>query len=421
LGDSEAFSQPPAELSNVLLPPAESCRDLADSQRRAAIEVLRHCSHETGLKASGRAHGHHQVWSRDSMIALLGASLVDDRVVGAALRASIETLARHQSPAGCIPNHVDIAAGKANFRAYADGGLWYVIGSSILQPDYPTTRRVLRWYECQDCDGSGLIGIQEASDWQDLFCVRGKGLYVNCLHVMALRRAANLASACGHHKQAERYRVRAGTTRDAINRRLWYAGDGDMVRHIADSFSTPNPACDSLGRRRWIPVKRILADAEYYLPFVSFREAGEWFDVLGNLLAILSGVANEHQSASILQFIDAHGLGRRPSPSIYPAVEPGVADWRDYYGSLNLPHQYHNGGIWPFIGGFYIAALVKAGRHSDAAAALERLARLNRDTGFCEWLHGTTLEPSGVREQAWSAGMYLLAAECVATGSVPYF
>jgi hypothetical protein len=355
------------------------------------------------------------------MIALLGASLVEDAAVQAALRASIATLTRHQSSTGAIPNHVDAASGKPNFRAYADAGLWYVIGSGVLQPDYDAITRVLRWYECQDVDSSGLISIQEASDWQDLFAVRGKGLYVNCLHAMALDRGAALAEALGHVRVATRYRERAGSTRDAINRRLWYAGDGEMVRHIADSFSTQNALHDSLGRRRWIPEKHILREAKYYLPYVSFREVGEWFDTLGNLLAILAGVADERQAASILDFIGTHNLGRHPAVALYPPVMPGDSDWRAYYGSLNLPHQYHNGGVWPFIGGFYVAALVKAGRLADARDTLWRLAELNRASEFCEWLHGETLEPLGVREQAWSAGMYLFAEECVTTGSVPYF
>ncbi len=74
-----------------------------------------------------------------------------------------------------------------NFRAYADGGLWWVIGSALLKPDPEVVREVLRWYEYQDVDQSGLLSMQESSDWQDLFCTRGKGLYLNCLYVLALR------------------------------------------------------------------------------------------------------------------------------------------------------------------------------------------------------------------------------------------
>ena len=52
-------------------------------------------------------------------------------------------------------------------------------------------------------------------------------------------------------------------------------------------------------------------------------------------------------------------MDRWPLRSLTPVVRPGDPDWRDYYGTLNVPHHYHNGGVWPFIGGFYVAALVR--------------------------------------------------------------
>jgi glycogen debranching enzyme len=104
--------------------------------------------------------------------------------------------------------------------------------------------------------------------------------------------------------------------------------------------------------------------------------------------------------------------------SLTPAVRPGDPDWRDYYGMLNLPHHYHNGGVWPFIGGFYVAALLKAGRSDAAEAALRNLAALNQRGGFNEWHHGQTGLAMGVGDQAWSAGMFLFAFECVRTGQM---
>jgi glycogen debranching enzyme len=88
---------------------------------------------------------------------------------------------------------------------------------------------------------------------------------------------------------------------------------------------------------------------------------------------------------------------------------------------LNLPDHYHNGGVWPFIGGFYVAALVKRGRFDEAAEALEKLAKLNRRGEFNEWHHGATGEPMGVRDQAWSAGMYIYARECVRRREAVWF
>ena len=341
------------------------------------------------------------------MIALLGGSLAEDPVIRRALLASVDLLRSRQAPTGAIPNNVDAATLRPNFRAYADAGLWWVIGSSILCPDPVTTRRVLAWYECQDVDQSGLLSMQESADWQDLFCVRGKGLYLNCLYVLAL-------SAAGRQAQAD-------SVRDCINQYFWYHGDGNLLPHIRHTFSTESvQEQDSLGRRRWLPVKQSLANESYYLPWLGFRACGEWFDALGHLLAILAGVPDARQTAIILAFIRRHGLAVRPMKSIVPEILPGDPDWRDYYGMLNLPGHYHNGGVWPFIGGFWVAALVKCGMLNEAAVALSALADLNLSGGFNEWHHGQTGEPMGVGDQAWSAGMYLFAWECVRRGKAPY-
>jgi glycogen debranching enzyme len=238
--------------------------------------------------------------------------------------------------------------------------------------------------------------MQESADWQDLFCTRGKGLYLNCLYVMALRAAGRLMKpsnpAESHHylRQAERVTAQ-------VNNWFWYAGDGDMLRHISHTFSTESrQQQDSLGRKRWIAEKRYLVNEQYYLPYLGFRAVGEWFDSLGNLLAILSGVAGPERSRIILDFIARHSLDAWPVRSLTPVITPGDTDWRDYYGMLNLPHHYHNGGVWPFIGGFYVAALLKAGSGDVAAVTLRNLAALNQQGGFNEWHHGQTGMPMGV-------------------------
>jgi glycogen debranching enzyme len=381
----------------------------------AAIESLRRCCCQWGLRASGRTPGHHQIWARDSVIASLGARFAPDNEIQNALRASLVLLRDHRASSGAIPNNVDGATRRPNFRAYADGGLWWIIGSTLLGPDPEVVREVLRWYEYQDVDQSGLLSMQEGSDWQDLFCTRGKGLYLNCLYVLALRRAAELFGG----EDGERLHSRAALVAARINACFWYAGDGNMLRHISHTFSTDGPPQQvSLGHPRWMPEKRYLTDERYYVPYLGFRSVGEWFDSLGNLLAILAGVADTQKTSIILDFIACHSLDIWPVRSLTPVVLPGDPDWRDYYGTLNAPHHYHNGGVWPFLGGFYIAALVKAGRSDAAATALRRLAQLNSLGQFNEWHHGETGQPMGVEDQAWSAGMYLFAWECVTRGQV---
>jgi glycogen debranching enzyme len=296
------------------------------------------------------------------------------------------------------------------------------VGSSAVAPDLETCSRVLAWYDCQDVDHSGLISMQESTDWQDLFCTRGKGLYLNCLYVLALESTARLARAAARPELSSRYGLRAADVRANINAYHWYSGDGQMLRHIAHTFSSESKeAQDSLGRKRYLPKKRLLLEEQYYLPYLGFRAVGEWFDSLGHMMAILAGVADDAKTSRILEFVNRFHVADLPMCALCPAVKKGDPDWRDYYGMLNLPDHYHNGGVWPFIGGFYIAALVRLGYMEKAADALVRLAELNETGEFNEWHHGATGEPMGVHDQAWSAGMYIYAYECVRKKTPVYF
>jgi glycogen debranching enzyme len=87
--------------------------------------------------------------------------------------------------------------------------------------------------------------------------------------------------------------------------------------------------------------------------------------------------------------------------------------WRPYMDrhQQNLDWQYHNGGIWPFIGGFWVTALAASGQHERARADLARLAGANRlnQWQFNEWLHGQSAAPSGMPHQSWNAAAFLIA------------
>lgn len=415
---------------------------LIDEAYGRAVKTLRDCAHKYGLMASAKAGGYRQVWARDSMIALLGASFVRDKKIQNAVRASFDTLRKNISPLGIVPNNVDVRTLKPNFQACADGGLWFVVGTAVffkqtddtsfLKRNYPAIKKILLWYEYQDVDQSGLVSMQEASDWEDLFATRGKGLYVNVLRCRALRAAAFIAGEMGKGGEADAFLRKARATRRIINRRFWYNGKNDMFCRIMDCFGgelTDAEKAAFCRRRNLFSSKKNLGKESYFLPYHTFRDFGEWFDSFGNILASLSGVADKKQSEIILKFIKKHKLAAPfPIKAIYPPVLPGEKDWRDYYKSSNrnFPEQYHNGGIWPFLGGFYTAALVKMKKYQEARAALESLARLNKkgkdsDWEFNEWFHGKTGKPMGRAEQAWSAGMYIYAYECVRKKKALFF
>jgi glycogen debranching enzyme len=98
------------------------------------------------------------------------------------------------------------------------------------------------------------------------------------------------------------------------------------------------------------------------------------------------------------------------------------------YEKYNRPGEYHNGGIWPFACGFYIAALIAAGRYKLAEKKLIALTHLVHqakeakvDFGFNEWHRAKDGAPAGQDWQSWSAAMYLYAAYCVEHRKTPFF
>ncbi len=423
---------------------SENREEIIEEARRQAIRVLRNCSHKTGFKASAKRTGYPQVWARDSMITLFGALFSDDEKILAAAKASHETLRSRQTSRGLIPNYVDTRNRQASFHIYADGGALYVMGTAALHRHqsnkkwlrevWPSVAATLEWYEYQDMDQSGLVSHLEAADWKDLLAVRGKGLFTNVLFYQALRAGAKLAKEIGKKSLATAYSRRASQVKRVMNERLWYRGEevGPVelycMYHGGYRSKLEAENVPATVERRVIPPNERFPKERYYLPYIEHYGYGDWFDTLGNLMAVLAGITDKNQTTDIFDLIDNYGLaGRGPIAAIYPPISPGEPDWRDYYANfnLNLPEQYHNGGLWPFIGGFYVAALVKAGRKQEAKRQLVALAELNQkgideDWEFNEWYHGKDGQPRGKREQAWSAGMYLFAHECVHTGRIPF-
>jgi hypothetical protein len=162
----------------------------------------------------------------------------------------------------------------------------------------------------------------------------------------------------------------------------------------------------------------------------------ERFDLLGNSLAILSGIASPSRSLHIISWIEEEcrklknngDLAIDLPPNFFPFIHPGDDDWRHRYTKFNQPGDYHNGGVWPFVCGFYIAALTAAGMHKLAGKKFEALTGLIQpahtakvEFGFNEWFSAQDGKPKGQDWQTWSAAMYLYAAECIKLERTPFF
>lgn len=403
-----------------------------------ALAVLHRCITPGGFRASALAAGYPQIWARDNGVILLGAAASGDADLIAAGRAALALFGAHQSKRGLIPLNINPDTGYVSTEnaGAVDSNLWFILGHylhmqatgdmAFLNQHWPAIDRALRWLEYQDMNECGLLEIPEAGNWMDLIAVRYNTLYDNVLYYAAALAHQELARLIGPEAQAHTLSVDATGIHERLNLLLWI----DRC-WVAEHFASHLERLKAF-RLEWFLLYHnigTISSRPFYLPWVAFREYGDWCDSLGNLLAILTGVADRHRAEHILRYMLQVGIAEPyPTRAIHPPIYPGESSWREYYRSrnLNVPHQYHNGGIWPMIGGFHVAALVRHGWIDLAERQLYALAQANAQGlqdpwEFNEWLHGESGRPMGYEQQAWSAAMYLYAEHAVRTGALPLF
>jgi hypothetical protein len=276
-----------------------------------------------------------------------------------------------------------------------DSNLWFILGhflhytitreTSFLCASWERIQRAMLWLQYQDMNGCGLLEIPEAGNWMDLIAVRYNTLYDNVLFYaatlayekMAAQMAAQISTNMPETPSILPCYIHADSIHERINLLLW-------VDRCWVAEHSPSTWRSLAIRLEWYMLYHnigTISSRPFYLPWVAFREYGDWCDSLGNLLAILTGLADGHRTEHILRYMLQVGMAEPyPTKAIHPPIYPGESNWREYYRSrnLNLPHQYHNGGIWPVIGGFHVAALVHRDWGSEAERLLVALAERNR-------------------------------------------
>ena len=123
---------------------------------------------------------------------------------------------------------------------------------------------------------------------------------------------------------------------------------------------------------------RDVGQRDLYLSFVNFAFFGEEGDVFGNVLAILLGLADARAARRTLDALTRSGAhDPYPVRAVTRPIKRTSTLWRPYMARhrQNLVWQYHNGGIWPMVGGFWVMALVASGRRQQAREELLKLAR----------------------------------------------
>jgi hypothetical protein len=375
-----------------------------EEAKKGALEVLIHNNHGPfhGLPRTA-GWGYPEPYTRDLLLSSLGILISGNNSLIQNLRKVLETLAKNQSPHGHIPSLVN----DKDDRGASDTTPLFILTAGIFteimnEPDFlkEAVQKALIWMEYQSPSDNHLIGQLPTSDWRDEQWVLGYGLYVNTLVYSYLHQIGNHQQAAKIHNAMERFTITEGVLHKHVH-------EGLLVKH------------------------------KPYYAFWSYKIlSSERFDLLGNSLAILSGIASPSRAEEMISWIEEEceemkkngELNADLPPNFFPYVKPEDPDWHSRYALFNLPGEYHNGGIWPFICGLYIAALVAAQKYRLAEEKLYALTILIKKTinkelnyGFNEWFKAQDGKPKGQEWQTWSAALYLYAAKCVEIRRTPFF
>ncbi len=375
-----------------------------EEARKAALEVLLHNARGPfdGLPRTA-GWGYPEPYTRDLMISILGIAASRHQQLLDSIRNVLETLAKNQTHRGHIPS---LAHDKED-RGSSDTTPLFLLAAGIFrkitgQPDFlqNAVGKALTWMEYQSPSDRFLVAQQPTSDWRDEQWVIGYGLYVNTLVYCYLRLLGQRERADMMHREINRLTI----TGDTIG------------QHVLEGF--------------------VIKNKPYYA-FWSYKIFNsERFDLLGNSLAILSGIASPARADGIISWVEAECAAMKNSgeltvdlpPNFFPVIKPEDSDWHKRYAAHNNPGHYHNGGIWPFICGFYVAALVAAKQYKLAGEKLVALTRSikiaktgNVSFGFNEWINAQDGKPMGQDWQTWSAALYLYAVQCVEEERTHFF
>ena len=374
-----------------------------EEAKLVALDVLLHNarSGRSGLPRTA-AWGYPEPYTRDLMISSLGILTSGNEELIDSLRRTLISLADNQNRLGLIPGLAD----NPEDLGSSDTTPLFLIGLAAYReaagdPNFleEAAGKAIRWMEYQSPSDRVIVDQQPTSDWRDEQWVMGFGLYVNSL----------------------------------VHTYLKLFGSDERAILLSTEMNKP------VHRGDWMPPNAneglALKKKPYYALWSYKLYSNQRFDLLGNSLAVLSGVATRKKAESIVDWVESSCRTMREGsmlsvglpPNLFPYIESEDLDWRNRYKKFNNPGEYHNGGIWPFVCGFYIAVLVAVGRQRLAERKLAALAELvsrsidpKLDFGFNEWIRAQDGLACGEDWQTWSAAMYLYAVECVERKNTPF-
>ncbi|HSN82829.1 MAG TPA: glycoside hydrolase 100 family protein [Polyangiales bacterium] len=382
-----------------------------------AVALIRACSTADGFVASPTdSHNYHRIWGRDGAIMSLAALLTEDESLIEAARSTLETLAAYQGPHGEIPSNVDPVADRISYggtTGRVDADLWFIIACGeywsatrdevFLEKLLPNIEKVRFLLGAWQFNNRGLIYIPVTGDWADEYLHHGYVLYDQLLYLQAQRTMGRLHQEV-HGSRDHALQEKISRLCHLIRGNYWF-----------DDDTMSEDAYHEVLFRKGLEAATHCKD-RYWMPAFSPSGYGYRFDGFANVLVSLLDVADDEQRKKVDTYVTNELINDELPllPAFHPVIKPVDEDWEDLqvmfsYTFKNKPYEFHNGGLWPMVTGFYVADLAMRGRLEEARHYLRAVHQANalemdgEAWGFPEFVHGRKLTPGGTRKQGWSA------------------
>lgn len=377
-----------------------------------AIELLRNCSSSEGFLASAQnISNYKRVWARDGVICGLAALASGDEDLIATFKKTLETLANNQHHNGTIPSNVMtngdvIEVSYGGLAGRVDTVTWFIIGIcqyafykkdiAFVKKYDSNIQKCLQLLEAWEFNNKHLLYVPLSGNWADEYITDGYVLYDQLLRIWALK-------SYNHF-----------TKSDLIVSKI------EKISEQIEINFTPNSVGEKYHEKAYNE-----ATIQEFMP-CSFSPAGYKtpFDAFANSLALILNIGNPDFQNNILEHAIKLSNGRplQLIPAFWPPIQEQDLDWNLLknnckYEFRNYPNEFHNGGSWSMVNGFFGLALLSKEKNSDAAKILNAINEANsiENFSFYENFNSETKAPNGVPFCAWSGAATVMLHQSIHT------
>ncbi len=365
---------------------------------RIAKKDLRDCYHNEGVFASKINFSDY--WARDTFWASLGMMAIDDDEQA---KKSLALFLKNQRKDGKIPRKIcldfnlikylgiQIPRKKPRpiftspiklFFSFDDNLLLTISFCHYIEKtgDFDFAKKyfdqialAIKFYQNKKLIRDSLLNEIGLGNWMDTVFKKGAVLYTNCLWFGALKRFEKLSQEIG--KGQWQFEIKSEKVAEKIQEKFWLESKGYFA--------------DNVCRKKQIP----------------------YFDLAGNVLAIIFGIAKQKQAEKIILKADSI---KKKKDFLHPINHPRYPLWKISPATFPLGiADYQNMNNWSWIEILLILAKFRSGQNKKGLKNLESFSKvvLKLDT-ICETynLNGTPFDHlfwKSARPFAWSAGLLL--------------